>query len=161
MYQPVLAVLAFVMSADGRQTLLVHRNRREHDLHLHKVNGLGGKVEAGEDVYACLCRELQEEAGIVCELAILRGTISWPGFGSAGEDWFGFIFRVDQFSGEPVAVNEEGELVWHELSELDSLPMWEGDRHFLPMVFDENPSLFYGHMVYGDEGPPVWTWTRP
>ena len=33
----------------------------------------------------------------------LRGTISWPGFGRDGEDWFGFVFVVDDFIGEPPA----------------------------------------------------------
>jgi 8-oxo-dGTP diphosphatase len=161
MYQPILAVLAFVLSSDRQRTLLIHRNRREQDQHLHKVNGLGGKVEFHEDIYSCLCRELREEAGIECEQAVLRGTISWPGFGPAGEDWFGFIFRVDRFSGDPLSVNEEGELVWHDLDELPTLPMWEGDRFFLPLVFDDNPLQFHGHMVYGEEGPPIWTSTRP
>ena len=160
MYRPILAVLAFVMSADGRRTLLVHRNRREDDEHVHKVNGLGGKVKPGEDVYGALCRELREEAGIDCREALLRGTISWPGFGASGEDWFGFIFRVDRFDGKPLAVNEEGELMWHDLEELEELPMWPGDRYFLPLVFDQDPRPFHGLMVYGEQDPPSWSWSR-
>ena len=34
-------------------------------------------------------RELREEAGIEATSLRLRGTISWPGFGAGGEDWFG------------------------------------------------------------------------
>ncbi len=33
-----------------------------------------------------------------------------------------------------------------------SLPMWEGDHYFLPMVFDEDNRPFHGHMPYKGEG---------
>ena len=100
-YTPILATLAYVLSPDGRQVLLIHRNRRPEDAHFGKYNGLGGKMDAGEDVVACLRREVREEAGLECERIVLRGTVSWPGFGKHGEDWFGFIFRIDRWSGQP------------------------------------------------------------
>ena len=64
---------------------------------------MGGKLEPTEDVVACMKREIREEAGIECESLRLVGTISWPGFGANGEDWLGFIFRIDRFTGEPLA----------------------------------------------------------
>ena len=85
-YTPILATLGYVMSPDGRQVLLIHRNRRPEDPHFGKYNGLGGKLDAGEDVVAGLRREIREEAGIECDTILLRGTISWPGFGKNGED---------------------------------------------------------------------------
>src|SRR5205814_7037896 len=107
-YTPILATLGYVLSPDGRQVLLVHRNRRPHDAHFGKYNGLGGKLDAGEDVVAGLRREVREEAGIECDAISLRGTISWPGFGKHGEDWFGFIFRIDRWHGEVRSENAEG-----------------------------------------------------
>lgn len=98
MYSPILATLGFVLSKDKKSVLLVHRNKRHGDLHLGKYNGLGGKMEVGEDVFACLKREIMEEAGIVCEEAELRGTISWPGFGHGGEHWFGLFFWLLAFT---------------------------------------------------------------
>ena len=80
-----------------------------------KYNGLGGKLHADEDVVACMRREIREEAGIECESLRLAGTISWPGFGAGGEDWFGFIFRIDRFSGTPFTENAEGTLEWVEI----------------------------------------------
>ena len=49
-YTPILATLGYVLSPDGRRVLLIHRNRRPDDAHFGKYNGLGGKLEAGEDV---------------------------------------------------------------------------------------------------------------
>src|SRR5271169_1826048 len=111
-YKPILATLGYIFSPDGRQVLLIHRNRRSTDPHFGKYNGLGGKLEAGEDVVACLRREIREESGLECDELTLRGTISWPGFGKHGEDWFGFVFRVDRWSGVPRTENPEGDLVW-------------------------------------------------
>ena len=115
---------------------------------------------AQEDVLTCLRREIREEAGIECEELILRGTINWTGFGPDGEDWLGFIFRVDRFSGSPFAENEEGTLDWHPVSRLHELPMWEGDRFFLPLVFDSDDRPFHGVMPYKDNRPIGWSYVR-
>jgi 8-oxo-dGTP diphosphatase len=101
-----------------------------------------------------------EEAGITCEEIRLRGTVNWTGFGPNGEDWLGFIFRIDRFSGVPFTENEEGLLTWIDLDRLDELPMWEGDRFFLPMVFDDDPRQFHGHMPYRNGSPVSWSFQR-
>ena len=130
-YTPIVGTLGYVVSPDRRKTLLVHRNAREDDDHLGKYNGLGGKMEPREDVATCMRREIREEAGIECRAMTLRGTINWTGFGPRGEDWLGFIFRIDRFAGEPSTRNPEGDLEWHAIADLESLPLWEG-RPLLP-----------------------------
>src|SRR5690606_30343180 len=125
--------------SDGRRVLMLHRNTRPDDHHLGKYNGLGGKIEPDEDVLAGMRREITEEAGIECTALSLRGTISWPGFGKLGEDWLGFVFVVTAFTGTPLERNPEGTLEWVDVDRLHELPMWEGDREFLPLVFDDDP----------------------
>src|SRR5262245_43025135 len=97
-YTPVLATLGYVFSPDGRRVLMIHRNARPGDPHLGKYNGLGGKLDAGEDVVAGLRRELREEAGIEGESLRLAGTISWPGVGKEGEDWVGIRVQGERIS---------------------------------------------------------------
>ncbi len=160
MYTPILAALGFILSPDRKKTLLVHRIKRQEDLHYGKYNGLGGKMESGEDIVSCIHREIVEEAGIVCEDTQLRGTINWEGFGGDGEDWFGFIFLIQKFSGTPFRSNTEGDLLWKKVSELNTLPMWEGDRFFLPLVFDDDKRIFHGHMPYRDGRPVSWQYSR-
>jgi len=160
MYTPIIGTLGYVLSPDRRQTLLIHRNRRAHDTHLDKYNGLGGKMLPHEDVFSCIKREIKEEAGIECLEILLRGIINWTGFGPGGEDWLGFIFRIERFQGTPFTENEEGVLCWHPVERLDELPMWEGDRHFLPMVFDDDPRIFYGFMPYRNDRPLSWSYHR-
>mgnify|MGYP003935425049 CR=1 FL=1 len=160
MYTPIIGTLGYVVSPDKTKTLLVFRNARQDDMHLNKYNGLGGKMHADEDVATCMRREIREEAGIECEELVLRGTVNWTGFGPGGEDWLGFIFRVDRFSGTPFKSNPEGVLTWEPINRLSDLPMWEGDRYFLPLVFDQDPRQFYGYMPYENGRPVDWRYTR-
>lgn len=159
-YTPILATLGYVLSPDRSRVLLVHRNARASDPHLGKYNGLGGKMDPGEDVVECMRRELREEAGIECLELGLRGTISWPGFGKHGEDWFGFVFLVTRHEGTPPASNPEGNLEWVAIEDILDLPLWEGDRHFLPLVFDDDPRAFHGVMPYRDGRMLSWNCTR-
>ncbi len=155
-FTPILATLGYILSADGRRVLLIHRDSRPADFHFGKYNGLGGKLEPGEDVVAGMHREIREEAGLECDALVLRGTISWPGFGQNGADWFGFIFRIDSWHGEPLAQNTEGSLQWVEVKRILELPLWEGDRYFLPMVFEKTARQFHGLMPYKDGKPTGW-----
>ncbi len=159
-YQPIIGTLGYVLSPDRKRVLLVHRNARADDEHLGKYNGLGGKLEADEDVLSGMRREIREEAQIECTSLQLRGTISWPGFGKNGEDWLGFIFLIDAFEGIPPPRNVEGPLEWIELERMMELPMWEGDRQFLPLVFDSDPRPFHGVMPYRDGRMVSWSVVR-
>lgn len=155
-YTPILATLGYVLSPDRRSVLLVHRTARAEDQHLGKYNGLGGKLERDEDIAAGMRRELREEACIDVTQMQLRGTISWPGFGRHGEDWLGFVFLVTAFDGTPPERNEEGSLEWIGLDQLSHLPLWDGDRHFLPLVFDADPRAFHGVMPYREGKMQSW-----
>jgi 8-oxo-dGTP diphosphatase len=158
-YTPILATLGYVLSADRTRVLMIRRDRRADDLHQGKFNGLGGKLDAGEDVVAGMRREIREEAGLECLSLQLRGTVSWPGFGKNGEDWFAFIFLIDRWQGEPLTKNAEGSLIWVPVGALLELPLWEGDKYFLPLVFDRTVGQFHGVMPYRDGRPVSWTCT--
>lgn len=160
MYRPIIGTLGYVLSPDGKEVLLVRRCARSHDHHFGKYNGLGGKLKSHEDIQTCMAREILEEAGIHCLAMQLRGTVNWPNFGPGGEDWLGFIFLITRFEGEPKKSNEEGELGWRPLTEIHTLPMWEGDKHFLPLVFDNDPAIFHGCMPYENGRPVLWTFSR-
>ncbi|MDC0707099.1 8-oxo-dGTP diphosphatase [Stigmatella sp. ncwal1] len=159
-YTPIIGTLGYVLSPDGDKVLLIHRNARPEDAHLGKYNGLGGKMQPEEDVASCMRREIREEAAIECVEMRLRGTISWPGFGPKGEDWLGFIFRIDRFTGVPLERNPEGTLSWVPVQDIMGLPLWDGDRHFLPLVFDADPRVFHGVMPYAHGLAVSWSFTR-
>lgn len=159
MYQPIIGTLGFILSPDGQKVLLVHR-KRESDYQAGKYNGLGGKLEVHEDVLSGMKREIFEEAGIECLEMTFRGTVNWPGFGPKGEHWLGFIFLITKFSGKPFSSNPEGDLVWINKDSILTYPMWEGDKFFLPLVFDNDPRPFHGYLPYNQGKLVTWSYTR-
>ncbi len=162
-FTPVLATLGYVLSPDRESVLLIRRTRPDDDAY-GKYNGLGGKLEAHEDVASGMIREIREEAGIEVTAMQFRGTISWPGFGKDGESWFAFVFLVTAFHGEPLTEVDEGMLEWQPVEALTKggLPTWEGDQLWFDMVFDEDPRPFHGVEPY--DGFEVlrdeWRYTR-
>jgi 8-oxo-dGTP diphosphatase len=172
-YTPIIGTLIYVQDPETGAVLLVHRIARRHDEQLGKWNGLGGKVERNEDIATSARRELMEEANLESLDLTLRGTISWPGFGPKGEDWLGFVFLTRQVTGVVPDENEEGPLVWvaHDrvLQACDSDPdvraqsglvFWDGDRLFLPLVFDHDVRQFHGYMPYENGLPTAWSVER-
>ncbi len=170
-FRPVVGTLAYVWHRETDQVLMIRRNARPDDDHFGKVNGLGGKVERDEDIVTSLRREMREEAAIELESFSLRGTVTWSNFGPKNEDWLGFLFVIDAWSGHIPEHNEEGALEWVARSDLlaacngdtdmqKRLPMWAGDRYFVPLVFDDNPKTFHGTMPYDGDQPVSWTFER-
>lgn len=157
-YAPILATLGYVLAPSGDQVLLIHRNTRPDDHHFGKYNGLGGKIDPDEDVATSMRREIAEEAGVECLSMQLRGTISWPGFGKNGQDWFGFLFLINEWSGTPKSGNPEGSLEWVSIPKLlaGEINVWPGDRYFLPLVFDKQIRQFHGILPYRDGQPISW-----
>lgn len=161
-HTPICGSLAYLWDRPTDRVLLVHRNARPDDEHLGLYNGLGGKLEARESIVDNVRRELREEAGVELTSFALRGTVTWANFGPDGEDWLGFIFLVDGWTGDIPASNEEGDLEWVDRSKVVNLdlPMWPGDRYFLPLVFDGDPRPFHGTMPYADGQPTGWHYER-
>jgi 8-oxo-dGTP diphosphatase len=159
-YTPIVGTLGYILNSDKTKVLLVHRNARPDDDQIGKYNGLGGKMAMNEDVATCMKREIHEEAGIEVVKMSLRGTINWTGFGPKNENWLGFVFIIEEFTGTPNAKSPEGDLEWVEIAKIDSLPMWAGDRHFLPLVFDKDSRPFHGYMPYNGDTPLEWIFHR-
>src|SRR5260370_20198652 len=106
-FTPIVATLGYVMSPDRRRVLLIHRTGRPGDHHAGKFNGLGGKMEPGEDVVACMRREIREEAGDRGDGLPLSGPISFARFWKKRGKWVGFLFRLPRPGGPIQAPNRQ------------------------------------------------------
>lgn len=138
----VVATLCYVKQ-DGR-TLMLHRNKKEGDVHRGKWNGLGGKLDAGESPDECVVREVREESGLNILDARLRGVLTFPAF-KDGEDWLVFVYTAARFEGK-IGDCPEGTLDWVEDSKILELPLWEGDKVFLPWL--DGARFFSAKFVY-------------
>ena len=86
-----VATLCYIRRAD--KTLMIHRIKKENDMHAGKWNGLGGKLEPGETPDECAAREIREESGLVIANPMLKGILTFPMF-DGDEDWYAFVFLV-------------------------------------------------------------------
>lgn len=91
---------------------------------------------------------------------MLRGTVMWTGFGAKRRDYLCFVFRADTFTGTAHDGNEEGTLEWVPRNDLASRPMWDSDHLWLPMVFDDRCTPFYGVMPYDGHEMLSWSYQR-
>jgi len=135
------ATLMFIIK-DGR-ILLIEKKR---GLGEGKINGPGGKIDPGETALEAVIRETQEEL-IITPYAPRK----------LGELWFSMsdyadilchVYRSDDFTGTPTETDEAAP-VWTDLDEIPYQRMWEDDRHWLPLLINEQ--AFLGRFVFDGE----------
>lgn len=139
-----LATLCYVRVND--QTLMLHRIKKDQDMHQGKWNGLGGKLENGESPEECAIREIEEESGLRVSDPKMRGVITFPAFDGL-EDWYVFVFTATQFTGALIDSNE-GVLAWIDNDKLFDLNLWDGDKIFMRWLDQEK--FFSAKFEYED-----------
>ena len=153
---PSISGVTLLALSDGRTALVSDPDRDKITLVDFIGNFFPGVITLEEGAEPG--RAVEDKSGHA--YVVLRGTVSWPGFGRNGEDWLGFVFVIDAFSGTPLERNPEGTLEWVEVERILELPLWDGDRHFLPLVFDADPRPFHGVMPYRDGRMQSWSVSR-
>ncbi len=120
------AVLCFIIR--GGEVLLIHKKR---GLGAGKVNGPGGRVEAGESDEDAAARETREEVGLTP-----------TGLAAAGELRFQFVdgyallcrvFTASGFSGRLVETDEALPF-WAPTGAIPLDEMWTDDRYWIPWM---------------------------
>ena len=141
-----LTTLCYVEN-DGRW-LMMHRVRKREDENAGKWIGTGGHLQENETPEECVRREVREETGLELKDLRLRGIITFilPDWGNeltflytAGTDW------------TELPECEEGILRWVPIDEVMDLPLWEGDRIFLPLLRSRE-GCFSLKLVYAPGG---------
>jgi 8-oxo-dGTP diphosphatase len=140
--QMKLATLCYVMKDD--KTLMLYRNKKENDYHEGKWNGLGGKLEQGETPEECAIREVYEESGLRVSNPEMKGLITFPLFDGL-DDWYVWIFVLKKFEGELID-SPEGHLEWIDNKKLIDLNLWDGDKIFIPWLFEDK--CFSAKFIY-------------
>ncbi|MEE2728572.1 MAG: 8-oxo-dGTP diphosphatase [Candidatus Latescibacterota bacterium] len=140
------ATLLYVL-CDG-QILLI---RKKRGLGAGKINGPGGRIEAGESAVECAVRETDEEVGIRARGVEERGYMRFQfvdGFSMQVD-----ILTADAYEGTPCETDEAAPL-WFPIDDIPYGEMWATDRHWLPEIV-AGKSLVGRALFDGDE-PLDW-----
>ena len=132
----------------GDEVLMLHRVKKEQDINKDKWIGIGGKFEKNESPDQCLLREAKEETGLTLTHWKFRGVITFLNDCCEGE--YMYLFTADGFEGE-LKDCDEGDLQWVKKDFLYSLPMWEGDKIFLDLLWTDEPFFLLTLNYSGDK----------
>jgi len=148
--------LIFVTSQNpetGSQDVLLLKGAPDKRLWAGLYNGLGGHVEAAEDILSAAERELFEETGLRAVRLCLRGVVHID----TGHDAHGprpgvlmFVF-TGQSEERAVHATPEGMPEWLPVDGLAELPLVDDLYAVLPRALGDGP-LFYGHYAPDDAG---------
>lgn len=137
----------------GEEILLL-RGAANKRLGADRFNGIGGHIEAGEDVLSAARRELIEETGLEAVELFLVGTVTIDTGSSPGILLFIYRGECPVSAVCQVKESEEGSLEWVQQSALGELPLVEDLPVLLPRVLSAEPCgyPFSGHYAYDTEG---------
>ena len=132
----------------GDEVLMLHRVKKKNDINKDKWIGIGGKFLENEAPEACLLREAQEETGLILTSWRCRGIVTFLNTCCEGE--YMYLFTADGFEGS-LKECDEGELQWVSRDFLRGLPMWEGDKIFLNLLWQDAPFFLLKLRYDGDK----------
>lgn len=148
-YHVIPRTLIFLTSTHpetGAEEVLLLKGAPTKRLWANKYNGLGGHIEANEDVHAAALREVEEETGLHVDKLTLRGVVNI----NTGHDENGlrpgvmmFVF-VGKSQERQYHATPEGTPVWIPIHEIGQYPLVEDLYEVLPRALADGES-FYGH----------------
>ncbi|MCR5592593.1 MAG: NUDIX domain-containing protein [Saccharofermentans sp.] len=117
-----------------------------------KYLGVGGHMEDGEAPYECAFREIFEETGIekhdIKDMK-LKGVATF--INDMCDNEMMYIYKGEYISDkDPCPGNcDEGVLTWVNKKQLNTIPVWEGDREIFRLLFaEETDRIFEIKLIY-------------
>ncbi len=146
-YRVIPRSLCFIIN--GEDVLLL-RGGPQKRLWAGLYNGVGGHIEAGEDIYSAVLREIKEETGLSVHDVRLRLVVH----ADAGDPGVGimiFVFTASSNSRE-VVESAEGTLEWVPCSHLPLANVVEDLPLLLPRLLAMAPDdpTFFAAYTYDD-----------
>ena len=155
-YTAVPRTLCFI--THGQDVLLL-RGAPAKRIWPNKYNGVGGHVEAGEDILTSAVREMKEETGLDVADVRLRGIINVDAGQPTGILVFVFTARA---LGREVTPSHEGALEWVKQNQVTTLDLVEDLPQLLPRVLAMQPGEppFFARYHYDEQDKLVITFAQ-
>jgi 8-oxo-dGTP diphosphatase len=122
------ATLLFVIDEGNHQVLLIEKKR---GLGAGKINGPGGRLEAGETALEAAIRETQEEIGITPVAPVLMGELCFQF--EDGYSLFCSVFSCRSYEGM-LRETDEAKPIWVSQNAIPYDRMWKDDALWLPLL---------------------------
>ncbi|MFQ3347464.1 MAG: 8-oxo-dGTP diphosphatase [Candidatus Azotimanducaceae bacterium] len=154
-WQPeLIGTLMFVLRTHQAraQVLLIHKKTGHGQ---GRVNGPGGKLDAGESLTACATREVLEEVGLQVANPVCRAELRFVELD--GSQWLGYAYTADQFGGQLIET-PEAKPFWCDIEEIPFADMWPDDQIWLPTILQQHASQSIGKSLdqkSGDKHQPL------
>ncbi len=132
------ATLLFVRRAD--RVLLI---RKKRGLGAGKINGPGGRLDAGESPMQCAIREVQEELCVTPLGVEPRGELAFQFVD--GYALYVHVFSALDCAGEPQETAEAAPL-WFTIDDVPFAEMWADDHLWFPYLLSGQP--FRGRFLF-------------
>lgn len=109
-------------------------------------NGFGGKLKEGETLESAASREVKEESGVEILQMQKVGILDFE-FSGNPEILEVHVFRIGEFSGQPVET-EEMKPHWFHTNEIPFKDMWPDDIYWMPLFL--SGKKFKGKFLFGN-----------
>ena len=130
---------------EKNEYLMLHRIKKKNDINHDKWIGVGGKFEDRESPEDCLLREVYEETGLTLTEYRFRAVVTF--ICSGHETEYMHLYTATGYTGNLIECSE-GNLEWIPKSEVQKLPIWEGDKLFFRLIESPDTPFFSLKMVY-------------
>ncbi len=137
--------------------LMLRRDKKKQDINAGKWIGTGGKLEEGETPRACAYRETVEETGLKPASLTYRGTVYFCYGDIDSEKMYVYTGTVND---RAFSDSDEGTLAWIREEDILTLPLWEGDKAFLPLLM-KPADIFCMSLLYDQHGNLLKVETLP
>ena len=124
---------------------------KKRKIGIGKLNGYGGRVEEGEDRIQSLIREIFEECSVIAEKENCK-ELGYIDFYFQNAEGFlrVYVYRIDEFFGEPVETEEMGNPEEFDVNKIPYDKMMVGDDKFIPNVVENKK--FKGEVHFSANG---------
>ncbi|MEZ4712099.1 MAG: NUDIX domain-containing protein [Caldilineaceae bacterium] len=149
--------------ASGEEEVLLLKGAPTKRLWANQYNGLGGHIEAHEDVHEAALRELHEETGLTAVSLALRGVVHIDtGQNADGGPNPGVMMFVFCGGAESrlVKTSAEGTPEWIPIAQLAAYPLVDDLYDLIPLALADGPVLF-GHYSPQLDGSMQYRFSAP
>jgi len=159
-HQTIPRTLIFLTTGDparGEQKVLLLKGSPTKRLWANRYNGLGGHIEAHEDIHSAALREVAEESGLRISKLDLRAVIhietSHDDTGPPKPGIIIFTFRghlsEQEYAEQIPSTSAEGTPEWISVDQLANYPLVDDLYELIPRVLTAGPlagiPIIYGH----------------